>query len=156
MSGQRASLSAQRGSGFLELMAVVALGGMVLAIGIPALADFYHRQMVVSTAATTRSTVGYVRVKAIKEKVAHRIVFHDENAATPNTIEIKREQGGSFVTLADQTHKIPSGVRFLDDSMDALTVGSRGGCNAGHLYIQGPSGAPEVVAITPTCRTYRP
>ena len=148
----------QRGIGFLELLVVVVLTAFLLGVSIPAFWNFYRRHEVQTTTESIRILVHFTRLKTLKEKVSHRILFHDENAATPNRFELQVDEGGGFITLPHHGHSLPEGVRILGsgstDSMDILSVGTRGTCNSGRVFVQGQGGALlQVVSIQPTCHT---
>ena len=149
-------MARQRGAGFVELLAVLAVAGIVLAIASPALRNSYQRQKVRVVAAETAQVMRYVRLLALKEKVRHRVVFHDMSDSPANTIEVQREQAGSFVTIPGHVYPAPSGVSILGngptDSIDSVIVGSRGGCQAGQVFIEGYM-ILEVVSIESTCHT---
>ncbi len=146
----------QRGAGFLELVVVLAIFGFVLAIASPALQNGYQRQKARAVAAETIQVIRYVQLLALKEKVPHRVVFHDVSDTPANTIEVQRQQSGSFVTIPGHVYPAPKGVVILGggstDSIDSVIVGPRGGCEAGQVFIQGPVSV-EVVSIQSTCHT---
>lgn len=147
----------QRGAGLLELLAVVALAGLVAAVAAPSLWQAYQRQQNRAVATQAVQAVRYARVMALKEKVRHRVVFHDASAATANTVEVQREQSGSFVTVVGHVYTAPDGVSILGsgstDSVDSVTVGTRGECDAGDVFIRGRGESLEVVSIGASCHT---
>ena len=151
-----ALMARQRGAGFVELLVVLAVAGLVLAIAGPALRNGYQRQKVRAAAAETVQVIRYVHLLALKEKVPHRVVFHDVSDTPANTIEVQRLQSGSFVTIPGHVYPAPSGISILDggstDSIDSVVVGPRGECQAGQVFIQGPMSL-EVVSIASTCHT---
>ena len=71
-----------------------------------------------------------------------------------NTIEVQRQQSGSFVTIPGYSYSAPDGVNILDggstNSTDSTIVGTRGECQAGKLFIQGRDNL-EVVTIGTSC-----
>ena len=95
------------------------------------------------------------RISALKEKVSYRLVLHDENASTANHYELQKSQGGSWVTLDDGMHGIPSTVMILGsgstNSMNSVTVSGRGVCTTGKLYLQSEYGSMEVVTLDAIC-----
>ena len=151
-----ALMARQRGTGFLEMLVVLAVAGLVLAIASPALRNGYQRQKVRAVAAETVQVIRYVHLLALKEKVPYRVVFHDVSDTPANTIEVQRQQSGSFVTIPGHVYTAPHGVVILDggstDSIDSMVVGSRGECQPGQVFIQGPMSL-EVVSIESTCHT---
>ena len=155
-ANDRTLMARQRGAGFVELLVVLALAGLVLAIASPALREGYQRQKVRAVATETVHVIGYVRLLALKEKVPHRVVFHDVSGSPANTIEVQRQQAGLFVTIPGHVYPAPSGVSILDsaptDSIDSVIVGPRGVCQAGQVFIQGPLSL-EVVSIGASCHT---
>ncbi len=155
-SDNRAYRARQRGIGLLELLVVLAIAAVVLIIAAPALQDAYQRQKVHAVASETAQVMRYVRLLALKEKVPHRVVFHDVSGSPANTIEVQRQQAGLFVTIPGHVYPAPSGVSILDsaptDSIDSVIVGPRGVCQAGQVFIQGPI-SREVVSILSTCHT---
>ncbi len=144
----------QRGVGYLELLAVLALAGVVLAIASPGLLDAYQRQKVRVFATETILVMRTVSLQALTEKVPRRVVFHDASDFPPNTIEVQRQQSGIFGTIPGQVYPAPGGVSILGsgstDSVDSVVVGSRGECQAGKVFIQGHK-LLEVVSIESTC-----
>ena len=159
MSANGNALTArQRGGGFLELLVVLAVAGLILAIAGPALRSGYQRQKVRAVASKTVQVIRYVRLLALKEKVPHRVVFHDVSDTPANTIEVQRQQSGSFVTIPGHVYPAPEGVTILGsgstDSIDNVIVEPRGGCQAGKVFIQGPLSL-GVVSIKSTCHTSR-
>ena len=153
-----ALMARQRGTGFLELLVVLAVAGLVLAIASPALRNGYQRQKVRAVAAETVQVIRYVHLLALKEKVPYRVVFHDVSDTPANTIEVQRQQSGTFVTIPGHVYPAPKGVVILSsgstDSIDSVIVGSRGECQAGTVFIQGQF-ILEVVTIGSTCHTSR-
>ena len=146
----------ERAAGYslTELMVVVGLLTLVLAVSLPLFKDFYARTRVSSSAAMVQSLVQQARMSALKEKNRFRVVVHDENAATPNTLELQREQSGSFVTVAGEVHTVAEGVRILGgspDSMDNVTVTGRGECSSGNVYVAADGVDVGVVTIAATC-----
>jgi Tfp pilus assembly protein PilE len=147
----------ERAAGYslTELMVVVGLLTLVLAVSVPLFHNFYSRTRVSSSAAMVQSLVQKARMSALKEKNRFRVVVHDENATTPNTLELQREQSGSFVTVAGETHTVPEGVRILgtspSDSMDNVTVTGRGECSSGSVYVYADGVDVGVVTIAATC-----
>lgn len=97
----------------------------------------------------------YARLMALKEKTPYRVVFHDASAASANTIEVQRQQSGTFVAVTGQLYSAPDGVFILGsgstDSVNSVTVGTRGECNPGKVFIKGDYGAMETVSIRASC-----
>ena len=153
-----ALMARQRGAGFAELLVVLTLAGLVLAIASPALRNGYQRQKVHAVVNQTVQVIRYVHLLALKEKVPHRVVFHDASDTPANTIEVQRQQSGSFVTIPGHVYPAPEGVTILGsgstDSIDNVIVEPRGGCQAGKVFIQGPLSL-GVVSIKSTCHTSR-
>ena len=152
------ALSTQRGVGMLELLVVMVLGSILLAVTIPAFWNFYRKHQLQTATGDIRILVQYARLKTLKEKVSHRILFHDENGATPNSYEIQSNESGPFVTLPHHVYSLPEGVNILGsgltNSMDILGVGRRGACNSGKVFVQAQGGTLlEVISIEPTCHT---
>ena len=148
----------QRGAGMMELLVALAVAGLVLAIAGPALWEGYQRQKVHSVSTEAAQVIRYVRLLALKEKVPHRVVFHDMSGTPANTIEVQRQQSGSFITIPGHVYRAPAGVSILGsgstDSIDGVIVGPRGECQAGRVFIQGPMSL-DVVSIKSTCHTSR-
>ncbi len=142
----------------LEMLVVLVLGSILLAVTIPAFWNFYQNHQLQAATGDIRILVQYARLKTLKEKVSHRILFHDENADMPNSYEIQSNENGPFVTLPQQVYSLPEGVNILGsgetDSMDILGVGRWGACNSGKVFVQAQGGALlEVISIAPTCHT---
>jgi len=155
--GRPAPSARRRAAGFslTELLVVVGLLTMMLVVSLPLFKDFYLRTQVSSSASMVASMVQQARMSALKEKNRYRVVLHDENAATPNTLELQREQSGSFVTVAGETHSVPEAVRILGgsptDSMDNVTVNGRGECSSGNVFVVADGVDVGVVTIAATC-----
>ena len=155
--GRPAPSAHERAAGFslTELLVVVGLLTLVVLVSLPLFKDFYLRTQVSSSAAMVQSLVQQARMSALKEKNRYRVVVHDENAATPNTLELQREQSGSFVTVAGEVHTVPGAVRILggspSDSMDDVTVTGRGECSSGSVYVGADGVDVGVVTIAATC-----
>ena len=149
-------MASQRGSGLLELLTLLALVGLVVGVAVPGLLAGYERQKARVVATQTTQIMRYVRLLALKEKVAHRVVFNDESDSPSNTIFVQRQQSGSFVTIPGHVYPAPSGVSILNsgstDSIDSVIVGSRGECQVGQVFIEGHM-ILEVVSIKSSCHT---
>ena len=122
-------------------------------ITLPALQEFYVNAQTATAATTVEGMVQRVRMAALKEKTPYRLVIHDENAATPNAVDIERMEGGSFVTLTALGHTLPDGVTIQPVSMDTMSVGTRGACSSGKVHVRGRNGEVRVVDIESTCLT---
>ena len=92
-------------------------------------------------------------MKAIKEKVPYRVLFHDQSAAMPNRVEVQRLQSGSFVTIPRGTHSLSEGVAILTGGLGSMTVGGRDECTPGKVAVQGRPSTPDVISIASTCHT---
>ena len=155
--GRSAPKVQERAAGFslTELLVVVGLLTLILIVSLPAFKDFYLRAQVSSSAAMVESMVQQARMSALKEKNSYRVVVHDENATTPNTLELQREQSGSFVTVAGEVHTVPEAVRILGssptDSMNDVIVNGRGECSSGKVYVAAGGVDVGVVTIAATC-----
>ncbi len=153
---ERAFIARQRGVSLPELLAALAIAVVVIAIGTPGLLNSYKRQKAAVVASETVQVMRYARLLALKEKVPHRVVFHDVYGSPANTIEVQREQSGSFVTIPGHIYPAPKGVSILGsgstDSIDSVIVGSRGECETGKVFIEGHM-ILEVVSIEATCHT---
>lgn len=153
----RRSLASERGFGLLELMAVVAVSGVLVAMSSQALWESYQRGKTRAVAPEAVQVIQYARLKALKEKVRYRVVFHDESASTANTIEVQRQQSGSFVTISGQTYTALAGVSILGsgstNSVNSVVVGTRGECQPGSVYLQGHHETMEVVSIQVSCHS---
>jgi len=151
----------ERAAGFslTELLVVLVLLAVILVVSLPLFKDFYLRAKVSSSAAMVESMVQQARMSALKEKNRYRVVVHDENATTPNTLELQREQSGSFVTIAGEVHTVPEAVRILGssptDSMNDVIVNGRGECSAGRVYVVADGVDIGVVTIAATCFSNR-
>ena len=159
LAGVQRVLASERGVGLLELLAVIAVSTALIATSSHALWESYQRNKARVVAAETIQVIRYARLKALKEKVRHRVMFHDESASTANTIEVQTEQSGSFVTLPGQVYPAPEGVSILGsgstNSVDSVVVGTRGECQPGMVYIEGQYGTMEVIRIRGSCHSSR-
>ena len=147
----------ERGISLTETLVVVGLASVMLTLTGASMWGSYYKQQASAVTRQARSLVAVARMKALKEKVAHRVVFHDSGATTPNTIELQRNQGGSFVTLSDHVYRAPEGVEILGsgftNSVDSVVAGTRGSCDSGTLYVQGRDHTVRVVTIGGSCHT---
>jgi len=153
-----AQTRADAGYSMTELVIVAALILLLLGVSMPALYRIYLSHQTDTAAVMVQSMVHRARISALKEKRAYRVVLRDENDSPPNTIELQREDSGSFVTVSGEVHAVPGSVRILGslptDSVDAVTVNSRGQCNTGSVYVTSHGGkARGQVAIARTCFT---
>ena len=150
-------MSSERGVSFIELMVILALGVVLLMMAAPNLRNIHAKHQQNGAARKVQSLVSYVRLKALKEKLPYRLVLHDENALTPNRVEVQWSQGGSYATEPGGIYELPDRVRILGgggtDSVDQLTVSKRGACSTGNVYVQGTHPSLEVVVVESTCLT---
>jgi len=141
----------------LELLLVLGLLALIVAVSLPALHRFYLQNQVSSTTTTIEAIFLRARMSALKEKIAYRVLVHDENATTPNTLELQRNEGGSFVTLAGAVPIVPRAIRILGsgstNSLDSMTVNSRGECTPGNVYATVDGADVGGVEIASTCFT---
>ena len=154
------SMRSESGLGLLELVTVLGIAAVMLAAAIPFLQGYYRGHRLRSAAEATESIVRRVRMSALKEKHAYRVVLHDENATTPNRVEIQRGQGGSWTTTDGGVLDLDGDIRILGsggtNSVDSIVVGSRGECESGQVYFRGHE--PEVVvvvSVASSCLTSR-
>lgn len=145
----------QAGVSFVELVVIIGLAAVFMMAAVPAFLNFYRNHQLSSTTSSIQNLVRFARVTALKEKVPHRVLFHDQNAGNPNFIEVQRNQSGSFVTLSRHVYRTERGVHILGtgatNSLDSLQVNSRGECDPGEVYVEGYSGVVQVVAIEASC-----
>lgn len=145
--------------GFLELVTVLGIAAVMLVAAIPFLQGYYRGHRLRSAAERTENVVRRVRMSALKEKHAYRVVLHDENAVTPNRVEIQRDKKGSWITLDGGVLDLGGDVRILGDgatnSVDSIVVGSRGECNPGQVYFRGHDPEVVVVSVASSCLTSR-
>jgi len=141
----------------LELLVVLGLLALIMVLSLPALNRFYLQHQVSSTTTTIETMFVRARMSALKEKIAYRVLVHDENATTPNTLELQRNQGGSFVTLTGEVHIVPQAIRILGggstNSIDSMTVNGRGECTSGNVYATIDGADVGGVTIASTCFT---
>ena len=139
----------------VEIVVIMALITLMLAIGLPGLRNLWINHQTTSAAVMVQTMVQRARMSALKEKRAYRVVLHDEYSAQANTIEIQRDSGGSYVTVAGEVYGIPGEVRILgtlpNDSVDSVTVNSRGECTSGDVFVTKDGKAYGHVSISATC-----
>ena len=94
-------------------------------------------------------------MSALKEKRNYRVLIHDENDSPPNTLELQRVEGGSFVTVAGGVHAVPGAVRILGsmptDSVDSVTVSNRGACTSGNVFLTASEENIVIVRVSSAC-----
>ncbi|MCP3980728.1 MAG: type II secretion system protein [bacterium] len=149
-------LRGQRGFSSLELIGALMLLSITAALAFPSMREFHNRAETGSSATAVESWVRQVRMMALKERTSYRLLVHDESSVTPNRIELQRRESGSFSTIVSGA-QFPDGVRILGssptDSIDTMTVGPRGYCEAGKVYVQGPNELLFVIKVEATCLT---
>ena len=154
---QAAQGRADAGYSVTELVIVAALILLILGVSLPALYRVYLGHQTDTAAVMVQSMIHRARISALKEKRAYRVVLRDENDSPPNTIELQRDNGGSFVTVSGEVHAVPGSVRILGslptDSLDVVTVNSRGQCNTGSVFVTSHGRAHGEVVIARTCFT---
>jgi Tfp pilus assembly protein FimT len=147
----------QRGFSMTELLVVGLLTALILTVTLPDLKRFYLQHQVDSASAMVRTTAQRARMSALKERNAYRVLLHDENSATPNTIEVQQDQGGTFVTVSGEVHALNEAIRILGanptDSMNSITVNRRGECTSGRVYVATDGADMRTVTIASTCFT---
>ena len=80
----------------------MALLALAMVVSLPALKNFYLQSQVSASVSTVEIMFQRARMSALKEKIPYRVLIHDQSAATPNTIELQRNESGSFVTLSGE------------------------------------------------------
>lgn len=140
-----------------ELLVVMVLLTLVMVTSLPALQRFYLQSQVSSSLATVEIMFQRARMSALKERVSYRVLIHDQNASTPNTIELQSNASGSFVTLSGEVQTLPPKIRILGsgstNSLNSMTVNSRGECTSGSVFVTHEGTEIGVVAIASTCFT---
>ena len=138
----------------VELIVVVTLIAIVAAISGPSLVGYYRDRQLRMAAAQVRTIVRYARHNAVKEKVQYRIVLNDESAVASNRCIVQNDAGGSFATLTGQIYPLED-VDILGsggtNSMDNVTVSTRGECTAGTVFLRRDGGRSMTVTILTTC-----
>ena len=146
-----------RGFNTTELLVVMALLALVMTASLPALKNFYLQSQVGASVSVVEIMFQRARMSALKERVSYRVLIHDQNASTPNTVELQRNASGSFVTLSGGVQTLPSNIRILGsgstNSLDSMTVNSRGACTSGSVFVTHDRTEIGVVAIASTCFT---
>jgi type II secretory pathway pseudopilin PulG len=146
-----------RGFSTIELLIVMVLLVLIMTVSIPAVQRFYLQSQVNSGAATVESMIHRARMSALKEKIAYRVLIHDESALTPNTVELQRDESGSFITITGEVQTLPRSIRILGsgstNSLDSMTVNSRGQCTSGTVFVTHDGANIGVVKIASTCFT---
>jgi prepilin-type N-terminal cleavage/methylation domain-containing protein len=147
----------EHGFSLSEVLVVMAIVVIVAAVSLPALDEFYRSHQLNSAATEFQGMVLQARMNALKEKVSYRLVVHDENATTPNRFELQTSSSGSWVSVPGGTREIPESVVVLGsgftDSVDAITVSTRGACSSGKLYLESTNGHVGVVKVDGVCYT---
>ena len=135
----------------------MALLALAMVVSIPALKSFYLQSQVGASVSTVEIMFQRARMSALKEKIPYRVLIHDQSAATPNTIELQRNAFGSFITVSGEVQTLPSTIRILGsgstNSLDSMTVSSRGECTPGNVYVTHDGEHIGVIAIASTCFT---
>jgi type II secretory pathway pseudopilin PulG len=138
-----------------ELLAVMAAAGILITTAAWSMQGLYNRHKLTSAGEQIQSAIVAARVRALKEKTPYRIVFRDETATSPNRVEMEREVSGSFVSLPTETLTLPGGVLVgssgSTNSMDTLTIGRRGDCGTGSVYLLDRQGQTRTVSVATTC-----
>ena len=138
------------------VMAGVLVASLGMAIVLPNLHRWYRKAKLDGALNTVSVMVHDARMRALKEKTSYRLIFHDENDSSPNTVEMQNNSSGSFQPTGAET--LPYGIRLLGsgttNSMNSMTVTSRGACTSGSVFLRNSSSDLTKVVIRPACQTY--
>lgn len=145
----------QHGMSVTELLCVVAIVAVSAAVAAPLVHQSVVRHESAAAATRIESLVQRARMNAVKQKVAHRLLIHDQAAATPNTLELQRAEGGSFTTLPQGTYAFPASVRIPTGGPSSVTVSARGVCSAVSLSLESQGHGLRTVSVGGTCLTQR-
>ena len=102
----------------------------------------------------------HAKWNALKEKVPYRVLLHDEGSPTPDLVELQKQGSVTYFTLPRGTYRLPKDVHILNqapsDSMDAITVDSRGECPTGKVFVKGKHEHQEIISVRRSCQTSLP
>ena len=100
--------SGERGFSLIEVIVVVALVGLLAAVGVPSMQDWLDRYKVRTAAEQLASLIQLQRMRAVSQNTDFSIDF-DANAGTYTLYQGNTATG---TTLEPQAHTLPMGVMF--------------------------------------------
>ena len=144
----------ERGVGVTDLVALMALVGAMLFVGVPSAVRCWQERQLRTAAEMIQGVVLEARAEALATGAPLDLVFHDERSAEPNAVEIRRGQGSSRQARFE-LRPIPEGVRILAQEpargAGGLRVEAGGRCTPGRVVLRVLDGDTETLAISPSC-----
>jgi len=108
----------QRGFTLVEALVVLALIGILVLIGMPALFRLFQNLQVKTAARQVAAQIRLARNNSVTQKAPHRMVIRNKDASTNiNTyvVELDPEDDGSYTILPNLDFRLPPGI-VIEDS----------------------------------------
>jgi prepilin-type N-terminal cleavage/methylation domain-containing protein len=131
---------ANRGYSLIELIATVALAGILAAIALPSWNKLLPAYQLDSSARQIHSELYSIKMRAAAENVGFQLVYSDGAAA----YSVKRESA----VLA--TKPLPAGVIVINAG--AISFSPRGTASANRIRLRTSDGTCKQVVVSPTGR----
>lgn len=107
----------ESGFSFVELVVVVALLGMVVLVGMPAMQDWLERYRVRTAAQNLAATIQLQRMRAVSRNREFRIDF---DQATRSYTLFEADGGGGWNQVQQAANTLPMGVTFTGGAGDPI------------------------------------
>ena len=111
--------AAERGFSLIELIVVLALLGLVVLVGMPALDDWLERYRVRTAAQNLAADMQLQRMRAVSRNRQHRITF---DAANSQYTLFESDGGGGWTQLGPVANSLPQGVTFSSTLGDPIQL----------------------------------
>ena len=142
----------ERGYSLAEILIVVALMGLMILFGGPALGDSLRAYKVRASANELTTILRALRYNAVTNRTPRTVTLTDENAGTnPNTYSYVNHKGKAVLV------RLHDGVALESASVSSITIdikGSTGQASAQNvlvsMWINGDRGDRYTVSVSPT------
>lgn len=120
----------------LEILIVIALIGIMVAFGIPALYRFFQDYRVKTAATQIGTQIRLARNNCVSQKIQYRVIINNKNATTNrNTYTVQNNKSGSFLPVDYLDFDLPGGINIENSAVfiggvATITMDTRGGVSA--------------------------